>query len=167
MVDIKNLWTGDYIRQISTGTIGVYEGAYQSKLKIKIREGHVMIDVNDAEVIDEKEVEEIRAKTSYNHSSSTNIIKRTPPKKIDLHLEKLDPEGRITSHARMLDFQLKACAEYLEKAHYYGHKVVTVIHGQGLGILKREVRFLISGLDYVQFSNPINQDGATEVWFKY
>ncbi len=166
MINIKDLWTGDFIRQISTGSIGVYEGVSGSLLKIKLRSSIILVNPKDAELISEAEVDKIRAQEIYRTDRKVINSTKRIPKQIDLHLEKLDPEGRITSHARMLDFQLNACKSYLEQAHQYGHRVVTVIHGIGIGILKREVRFMIDGLSYVQFSNPINDDGATEVWFK-
>ena len=45
---------------------------------------------------------------------------------------------------------LPLVASYLDKAYRSNHSVVTVIHGRGEGILRREVHALLSRLNYVK-----------------
>ena len=88
---------------------------------------------------------------------------------LDLHIEKLVKSPRGMSSGEILDYQLHYARTALEAARREGiiHRMV-FIHGVGDGVLKEELRRLISGYARVRFYDAsflLYGEGATEVEF--
>ena len=167
---LDQLWNGDLIKLERTGDIGTFEGMNGNRIRLKIKNKVVLVEPTRIYILDDKEQNEYRkslVKTPKPPKLSASIKPAKVPKTIDLHMEVLDPTHSIQSPARILDFQLNALIEYMKGAVQQKHQVVTIIHGHGMGVLKREVIFILEGMDYIMFTNPINDGGAIEAWLKH
>jgi len=67
----------------------------------------------------------------------------------------------------IINKQVSACKDYLDKAISLRRREVTIIHGKGLGQLKLEVQTLLKTYDEVQYTSLIHNGGATLVGFRY
>ena len=96
-------------------------------------------------------------------------IKKEKPKElsasIDLHMEVLNPSLQHGRPERIVDIQIKAAKEFIDKSIAHGTKQILIIHGKGEGVLKSEIDHLLSLYDEVKFTFSKNNGGATEVWF--
>ena len=168
-MDKNDLWIGDYVQLIKSGRIGRYEGPGKNgKLKIRIHDNKVVLStLKNIHVLDDdyrpnheiEQVEEVRR--------SENREYETLEKEIDLHMEKLFPSQFFSRPERILDLQIKAAKNYIEKAIELRLPRVIIIHGKGEGVLKTEIDHLLKGFDQVNFHIEANRGGATEVWFSY
>lgn len=96
-------------------------------------------------------------------------LREAPVRVLDLHIEKLVKSPRGISSGEMLDYQLHYARTAVEAARREGiiHRMV-FIHGVGDGVLKEELRRLISGYARVRFYDApfhLYGEGATEVEF--
>lgn len=89
---------------------------------------------------------------------------------IDLHLESLAPNVKGLNNFEILNLQLKALEEAIDRALNAHQQSLIVIHGVGKGKLKEEVHALLrSNFDidyYVHDWMPRYGYGATEIIFK-
>lgn len=90
---------------------------------------------------------------------------------VDLHIEKITDDYLGMSNYEILSLQLKEFEKYYEAAVHHYQPVLTVIHGIGEGVLKKEIHQLLEGRDVVKsYSNdyhPAYGYGATEIRFQY
>jgi hypothetical protein len=85
---------------------------------------------------------------------------------VDLHIEELTDNYEGLSNAEIIQIQLKKCRQAIDKALARGNSKIVLIHGVGNGMLKSEVRKLLSGYDgFKSYDAPAERFGygATEV----
>ncbi len=89
---------------------------------------------------------------------------------IDLHIEKLVSHTRGMSNFEMLQVQLAAFEEALDRAIQAQQQSFVVIHGVGKGRLKEEIHGLLKASMHVDFYmnewNPRYGYGATEIFLR-
>ena len=85
---------------------------------------------------------------------------------VDLHIESLIDRFRHLSNTEILNIQLTALRNAIDKAFAMDYHRLIVIHGVGQGILRKEVESVLSeynGLEYFDASYKEYGLGATEV----
>lgn len=101
---------------------------------------------------------------------SSPIKVERPAAVIDLHIEKLTRDFMALSNAQMIDIQIKAFENQLEKAIASGMDEITFIHGVGNGVLRTELHRRMSKHKNVQFFEDAQKEkfgyGATKVKIK-
>ncbi len=89
---------------------------------------------------------------------------------VDLHIEKLLPEGQNLSSADMLAVQLEAFEKAFDKAISAGLDQITFIHGVGNGVLRSEIQRRLGQEPTVAFFKDAHKEkfgyGATTVKIK-
>lgn len=111
-------------------------------------------------IILEKENDET-PKISQKHKN-----KRTYALEIDLHIEELMDNYSHLSNGQILEIQLRHFRKNLENAIAQGEKKIIFIHGVGNGVLKTEIRKILSNYDGISFHDASFRKygfGATEV----
>lgn len=93
--------------------------------------------------------------------------KRISQTEIDIHIEELVDDYRGLSNGEIVNIQLKAVQNKIEECLSARIKELVIIHGRGSGVLRSEVRRLISsyGLNYSDGSFQKYGAGATLVEF--
>lgn len=165
-MNLDELWIGDKVWIISRGETGIFEGLQGARAKIKIGYEHHLFAPDDLSSELKKEEETIDF-SWLTEDSSRQRKKQTlskVPVSIDLHIEILQPDLIQAAPARILDYQLAACRQFIQSAIQKKLVRVTIIHGIGLGVLKQEVEHVLKGFKEVKYCLPVNQDGALEVW---
>jgi hypothetical protein len=87
------------------------------------------------------------------------------PNSIDLHIEVLAPQMTGMPAGSIIEYQLEACKNFIMASIAANKQHVTIIHGKGQGVLKREVEALLATFgQQARFKIPKNDGGAVEVW---
>ncbi len=160
MIKLEELWIGDKVQVASSGQRGSYEGSIGGKAKIKIGAKILLVAPEDLQVPDEIESE---TPLIFEDSTSPPLEFHKIPTTLDLHIEKLDP-SRANEHATvLLNYQMRILKEYIQTAEEAGLKYLTIIHGKGAGVLKKEVQHYLKGRAKTKFLLDKNDGGATEV----
>lgn len=164
MLNIDDLWIGDLVVLKKSGRIGKFNGrSGHKKVRVKIGEKNVITPIGNIELAPEGSTID-----TYDYSHRPTIKKQTPTTlsdTIDLHMEVLNPSMINSRPERIIDFQVKAAEDFIQKSIETGTKQILIIHGKGEGVLKSEINHLLSLNDAVQFTFDKNNGGATEVWF--
>ena len=88
---------------------------------------------------------------------------------IDLHIEKLGVNFKGKSNAQIVQMQLDAAKDFIDKSMLAGKREVVLVHGVGNGTLKQEIhKFLKSyyGIKFEQADARNYGEGATLVHLK-
>ena len=88
---------------------------------------------------------------------------------IDLHIEKLGVSFKGKTNAEIVQLQLNAAKQYIDKSMLAGKKEIVLVHGVGNGTLKQEVQKLLKsyyGIKFEQADARNYGDGATLVHLK-
>lgn len=90
---------------------------------------------------------------------------------IDLHLEELT-DGAVDhlSNTEKLDIQLRRLRSFVEKAMEKKVRKITIVHGVGEGVLRKEVHFFLRSIEGAVFhdsSYTRNGFGATVLELRY
>jgi len=126
---------------------------------------------------DEKIEEPLNAQTLMEKMFEKNEPEPAAPAKIerpasviDLHIEKLTRDFMTLSNAQMIEIQLKAFENQLEKAIASGMDEITFIHGVGNGVLRTELHRRMSKHKNVKFFEDAQKEkfgyGATKLKIK-
>ncbi len=92
------------------------------------------------------------------HDKAEDLLELTPKPslakteewKIDLHMENLvDSHGHMSNHEIVLT-QLKHFNQFLERAEKAKVRKMLIVHGQGTGKLKAEIRLIVNGIKGAQ-----------------
>lgn len=165
MIDIDELWIGDLLLLKKSGRTGKFDGrSGHKKVRVKVGDKVVITPISNVEIAPEKTEE-----PQFDHSHRPTISKPKTASlsdSIDLHIEVLNPSLVNGRPERIVDFQVKAAEDFIRDAIENGTKKIQIIHGKGEGVLKSEIKHLLSLNDAVQFTFDQNNGGATEVWFK-
>jgi DNA mismatch repair protein MutS2 len=73
----------------------------------------------------------------------------TPPVDTSAMMKRETVPGSLMVRGMTVDEALPLATTYLDRAYRAGHSSVTVIHGRGEGILRREIQALCARLKYV------------------
>ena len=163
MVDLKNLWIGDQLKIISNGRIGHFQGIQGGRALIKMPPNQVLL-VEARDLVPYEPQEEVHP-LEFDKPQTKLVNLSGLEKVIDLHYEKLPPIGPGATTQHVLEYQIKCLKQYLAKVELAGLKYVTIIHGKGQGILKKEVEHLLKMEKNVKLILPKNSGGALEVYF--
>jgi len=166
LIRIEDLWVGDWLRLKKSGRVGKYAGTTgDGKLKITIGEKTVIttsgnVDTTDEPVVQKTNEVSNRPQIKESHKSNLRAV-------IDLHMKVLRPSSQHTRAERILDIQIEAARNFIENAIKSKTRKIEIIHGKGEGVLKSEIKHLLSLYDQIQFTFDCNGGGATEVWLEY
>jgi len=87
---------------------------------------------------------------------------------IDLHIQNITEKFQQLSNSEMLTMQLSYFIKYLERAIHSGLNKLIVIHGVGNGVLKGEIRSMLTHYEGLQSTDASIMKygvGATEITF--
>ncbi|MGA0231563.1 MAG: Smr/MutS family protein [Saprospiraceae bacterium] len=161
--EIKELWIGDKIRSSKSGLSGRFGGLNDSGM-VRMNAGHkiILVPTKFVELVQQEDVEEEslvfedQSQTSSEHTEHTRS-------ELDLHIEVLRPDLLNALPERIVDVQIRAFENYLEKAIEKNLRQILVIHGRGQGVLRHHIhKSLESRKEVFQF-RLLNNDGATEI----
>ncbi len=164
-VIMSDFWIGDWIKIVSSGKIGKFEGEFNKKAKIRFDNKVLLCDLFDIQLLAEEEI----PKSKY-------ILKRNKPRSeshkkysniIDLHIEKLSPQMQYERAELIISFQIKKAKEFILESIKRKQLSITIIHGKGVGALKKEIEAMLTSFDEVYFTKSINNGGAVEIQFQY
>ena len=164
-MNTNELWIGDKVIIKASGKEGVFEGiSSDGRARVKWQNKILLTKLHNL-----KKVNEPKAKKTVNLPTiATKTRKRALDfnPTLDLHIEVLNPSIMNEAPQLILNHQILRCKEHIDQALSLHLSSVNIIHGKGTGQLKREVEHLIAMNDYVRFSIPQNDGGATEIWLK-
>jgi len=172
MINLDDLWVGDWLLIKSKNLKGTFEGLEDGYALVKVEEKLYKVNDDNLElteapiVKDKYKVETDNAKVVINHEPiNIAVDKSNAINTIDLHIEKLAPDFQFNFDE--LSFQVRTCDTFIKKSINLGLDVITIIHGKGKGVLKKEIESLLEKYgDYVSVKTSVNQGGAIEVWLK-
>jgi len=161
MIELDKLWIGDKLKIVSNDLVVTFEGIAGQKAIVKDTKGQVFhVKVSDLEAYEESENEEILfEKEEVSNSPQHHLL----PTTIDLHIEKLNPNLVYSPAQGILQYQINALEKYLNQVEVQGVSYITIIHGKGAGILKKEVLHLLKFRPKVKHFIEVNDGGAVEV----
>ncbi len=165
---MKDFWIGDWVKIVSSGRIGKFEGEVNGKAKVKIEDKILLVTARDLELLDDKDIPKTtisKPKNKYHDKAKSKKINFELP--LDLHIETLAPSMINQRTEIILNYQIKTAKEFIEKAIERRRATITIIHGKGIGALKMEIDYLLNQYPEVYFRKTINNGGAVEVLFSY
>lgn len=164
MLKLKDLWIGEDLKLKSNQKTGKFEGiGAQNHAFVKIDGKMHLIEAKDLEVYTPpKEDQELELDPELPKPNSSVF-----ENKIDLHIDKLNPDLVNAEPTRILAFQTASVSSFIEEAIERRQYTVSIIHGIGTGQLKSEVHHILNGYKQVSHYQLINQGGATEVLLSY
>lgn len=161
MVDLNELWIGDKVTLVSSGETGVFNGiAADGKAIILMKGKKILITPDQLSLAEDVPSEE---EILFEPIEKTGLSFHKLPTTLDLHIEKLAPEMENNHPTAILNFQLRKLRDYVTTAEKAGLKYLTIIHGKGTGILKKEVEHYLKGRTKVKFVLEVHDGGAVEV----
>ncbi len=163
---MSDYWIGDWIRIISSGKTGKYEGKINGKAKIKTGNKLLLIPLSDIKLIEE---DEILNSSPQNKRQNKPVLTKFKSFSciLDLHIEKLNPGMKNEPAQMIINHQIKIAKEYIEEAIIRKKLSVTIIYGKGTGTLKSEIHHLLNSFPQVYFTKSVNDGGAVEIMFSY
>jgi hypothetical protein len=169
--DIKDLWIGDLVVLSASGREGKFAGiSLDGRARIDVLGKIILVKANQISLkpITDAFPDHLLTDLLEDRSVSTksnNIFKVKVGHSIDLHIDKLAPEMTNDFPGKIIEFQLLTCKKFIDEALRLRHPVITIIHGKGQGVLKKEVEALIQSYTSARFKISKNDGGAIEVWF--
>ncbi len=166
MINLNDLWIGDFLKILSTNQKGKFEGKDASgKAKIKIRKEIVLAEANDLELTEEEVIVPIQneifptfQKKEFNIIESINFERM-----LDLHLDKLPGYNPRNWPTGALPFQISKCRSFINKAIELKVQRIVIIHGIGHGVLRKSVEQLLHEFREIEKFSSLNE-GSLEVW---
>ncbi|NND05876.1 MAG: Smr/MutS family protein [Saprospiraceae bacterium] len=165
-VDINSLWIGDLVTLHSNGTIGTFEGEQDGLAKINVDGRIIFAHPTDLRLHSNAQSENEGDLDDIEDPSDTQTPVAAPANVIDLHLDKW-PSYKPSSGIPALDFQMRQCAHFVDSAIEQRLTSIVIIHGKGAGVLKTNVRHLLSLKAEVFQIHDIHAGGALEVILHY
>ena len=164
---MNEYWIGDWVKIITSGKTGKYEGTLNGKARVKVTNRHIITSFENLELIPEElipyEKSEIIISSKPVKKPELQVFKNT----IDLHIEKLNPAIENEIPELILAFQIKKAKKFIEDAINRKQFSIVLIHGKGLGALKMEIEHLLRDYKELNYFIPSNDGGATQAFFKY
>ncbi len=165
---MKDFWIGDWVKIISSGRIGKFEGEVNGKARIRVNNKLLLVAADDLKLLDEKDIPKSPIPTPQNkHNNKAKSKKINFELPLDLHIEKLAPSMINQRTEIILNYQIRSAREFIEKAIENRRATITIIHGKGIGALKMEIDYLLNQYPEVYFRKTVNNGGAVEIIFSY
>lgn len=167
MIDWQALWVGDELWDKEHSRMVKFKSKKGSLVEVNYQEQLFISAVNQLRMPSEKELNAEKDTENIHDSENQKIKSQTkdPGKVIDLHLDQLPSYIQQAEPTRLLDLKINHCKKYITTARENHHKIITIIHGKGTGILKQEVLAMLNNMEKIRFVIPTQDGGATEVWF--
>ena len=163
---MKDYWIGDWVKLLSTGQTGKFEGMINGKAKIKTDRDLILAKIEDLEKLPDEFIpdeEQLIADTGKKIKKIKSVFKNS----LDLHIYKLNPSMENEIPELILAFQLKKARFFIEEAIKRKQYSIIMIHGKGLGSLKMEIEHLLQNYSELNYFITANDGGATQAFFKY
>jgi len=169
MINLNDLWIGDFLKIISTNQKGKFEGIDPSgKAKIKIKKDIVLANANDLELTEEELPIQVQKtnfippkKKEFDIIASVNF-----ERKLDLHMENLSGYNPRNWPTGVLPFQISKCRTYINEAIELKVPRIVIVHGVGHGILRKCVEGLLHEFPNIEKFSSLNE-GSLEVWLNH
>ncbi len=161
MVDLNDLWIGDKLRLLASNRIGVFQGLSGQKARVKVGDKILLVSAINLDLLTEEE--EQAPTLDFSEETSKTLDFHNFVTTLDLHIETLAPEMATQPAIIILRYQLSKLSAYLDQAEKAGARFLTIIHGKGKGVLKKEVLHMLSIRPGVQFVLEKHDGGAVEV----
>ena len=162
---------GDFVvfkNETDTGTIK--EIISEGKIKITNSQGFDEIKLSSEIIVIDKNFNQV---SSYGqipkHEKQTNSlkfskekIKKTSSIKIDLHIELLVEDFSKYTNEEIIKIQINYCEKQINKILKSNHKEFLVVHGIGMGVLKKEIHNLLNEFSLRYY---LSNDGGSTLVF--
>lgn len=162
---------GDFVvfkNESDTGTIK--EIISEGKIKITNSQGFDEIKLSSEIIVIDKNFNQV---SSYGqipkHEKQTNSlkfskekIKKTSSIKIDLHIELLVEDFSKYTNEEIIKIQINYCEKQINKILKSNHKEFLVVHGIGMGVLKKEIHNLLNEFSLRYY---LSNDGGSTLVF--
>ena len=89
-------------------------------------------------------------------------IKKTSSIKIDLHIELLVKDFSKYSNEEIIKIQINYCEKQINKILKSNHKEFLIVHGIGMGVLKKEIHNLLNEFSLRYY---LSNDGGSTLVF--
>jgi len=164
MLDLNELWIGDKLLLLKSGRKGTFQGISGSKARVKVGSKILLVAATGLQLSEDPET--IAPDLELDHPPTKPLSFHNFPDTLDLHIEVLAPEMANQPPLAVLNHQLYQLDSYLTKAEAAGAKYLTIIHGKGTGVLRREVLHLLKGRAPIQYILEKHDGGAVELHMK-
>lgn len=165
-MDINELWIGDLVQILSSGKQGKFMGkSKDGRARVAFQDKILLVKGSNLQTYEEVIPDDLEGLIENDVPKTTSTTTKFNPI-LDLHIEKLNPTIRNSQPEHILNFQLKTCENFIEKAIELGKSNITIIHGRGSGRLKAEVIHLLGYYDRVMMIESANNGGAQVVLLK-
>jgi len=169
MINLNDLWIGDFLKILSTNQKGKFEGIDPSgKAKIKIKKDIVLANANDLELTEEELPKQVQKtdfillkEKEFDILASVNFERR-----LDLHMESLSGYNPRNWPTGVLPFQISKCRTFIKEANELKVQRIVVVHGVGQGILRRSVESLLNEFSNIEKFSALNE-GSLEIWLNH
>jgi len=164
---VEDLWIGERLLVKSINETGTFEGTTdKGNLIVQLAIGTVEVTQNDVILAPDKS-EPVTKYFAEEEEKNDPINKASFKNKIDLHFESLMPNQSKLNFKNILSHQIAECRKFILQAIQRKEPFVTIVHGKGGGILKKEIhQLLIEFEDSIFTQKTENQGGAIIVYFK-
>ena len=168
-MDLKQIWIGEEVQVKSSGRIGKFEGiAKDGRARISSAGKVYLVKATNLDKHIEPEVDKVKAVMDELETKTVGLDNQLNfDTSIDLHINKLSPNLINSAPEHILQFQLRTCKSYLERAIKNRLSNILIIHGKGTGVLKSEVLEIINSFEEVSVKETVNNGGAQRVYFQY
>jgi hypothetical protein len=120
--------------------------------------------------IDPDKLKERMYANTQEQDTANRITFSRPPARVDLHIEQLTNKYDSMNKNEMIELQLRAFEENLDKAIATGMEEITFIHGVGNGVLRDAIHRKLSKTDHIRYFEDAMKEkfgyGATLVRIK-
>ena len=162
---------GDFVvfkNESDTGTIK--EIISEGKIKITNSQGFDEIKLSSEIIVIDKNFNQVSSygqipkheKQSNSLKFSKEKIKKTSSIKIDLHIELLVEDFSKYSNEEIIKIQINYCEKQINKILKSNHKEFLVVHGIGMGVLKKEIHNLLNEFSLRYY---LSNDGGSTLVF--
>jgi len=162
---------GDFVvfkNETDTGTIK--EIISEGKIKITNSQGFDEIKLSSEIIVIDKNFNQVSSygqipkyeKQTNSLKFSKEKIKKTSCIKIDLHIELLVEDFSKYSNEEIIKIQINYCEKQINKILKSNHKEFLVVHGIGMGVLKKEIHNLLNEFSLRYY---LSNDGGSTLVF--
>lgn len=162
---------GDFVvfkNETDTGTIK--EIISEGKIKITNSQGFDEIKLSSEIIVIDKNFNQVSSygqipkheKQSNSLKFSKEKIKKTSSIKIDLHIELLVEDFSKYTNEEIIKIQINYCEKQINKILRSNHKEFLVVHGIGMGVLKKEIHNLLNEFSLRYY---LSNDGGSTLVF--
>lgn len=177
-MDLKELWVGDVVKLISSNRIGKFEGIHKNgKARINVKGKIILSKAVNIKILSDEELtlmqkqevdDEPNEEKKENIASPLNqLFYYAEEDEIDLHIVKLNPQKESGESWTILEYQIKCCELFINKAIANKKTSIKIIHGKGKGRLKSEIESLLKNHPNILQTFSISKGGGLEVIFNY